>query len=135
MKKVTIALVALFLLIGSLSIEALSLETLNKITIQKFNGENVTFTNTYEMNEIANLFKDANIKESSNQDIKINPDIFVIQEYEDKKIITMGISKNSVYIKYDIEGDVYWYKVNQDKSEEIYTKLMKKLQSNIEAKK
>lgn len=135
MKKVTIILWTLFIVISCLSIEAFSLDTLDKVTIQEFNGMNAIFTNTNEMNEIANLLKDAKIKESSEQDITIKPDLYVIQEYKDKKTITIGISKESAYVKCDIEGDVYWYKLTSNNNEEIYATLKDKLQKNIEANK
>lgn len=134
-KKVTIILSALFLMISCLYVDALSSDKLEKVTIQEFNGGNAIFTKTNEMNEIANLLKDTKIKESSKQDINIQPDLFVIQEYKNKRTVTLGISKKTSYIKCDIEGDIYWYTITSKDSKEIYNTLIKKLQKNIEANK
>ena len=139
MKKITIAIVIsiiiLYIINVSISAQALYSGTLKKVIIQEYNGGNAIFTNNEEMNEIYNLLRDANIKESNKQNIKIRPDLYVIEEYKNKSTITMGLSKNSAYIKYDVEGDIYWYEVNCEKSEEIYNKIREKLQSNIEANK
>lgn len=114
---------------------ALCDDALKRVIIQEYKGENAIFTQQNDMNEIVQLLRGNFIEISDTQDIKLKPDLYIIQQYENKGTLSIGLVENSPYIKCDIEGDIYWYKVPKDKKEAIYKIVKQKLQTNIEASK
>lgn len=117
------------------SINALSDDALQKVIIQEYQGENAILTTQNEINEIVRLLRESSIEISDIQNIKLKPDLYIIEYYENKCTLTFGLIKGSQYIKCDIEGDIYWYKVPTEEKDVIYRIIKEKLQMNIEANK
>ena len=138
MKKSILILIMIMIIsivVKDSSINALSDDTLQKVIIQEYQGENAIFTTQNEINEIVRLLRESSIEISDIQNIKLKPDLYIIEHYENKGTLTFGLIKGSQYIKCDIEGDIYWYKVPIEKKDVIYKIAKEKLQMNIEANK
>ncbi|MGL5345849.1 MAG: hypothetical protein ACRDA3_00690 [Peptostreptococcaceae bacterium] len=138
MKKIILILMMAILIsiaIEDLPISALSNDDLEKIIIQEYQGENAVFTSQREINEIVKVLRESSIEISDIQNIKLEPDLYIIEDYENRGTLTFGLIKGSQYIKCDIEGDIYWYKVPIEKKDEVYKAIKEKLKTNIEANK